>query len=57
LLINGRHWPDARLSPEPTIRLYRNLGDGTFADVTEVAGLNIPMYGMGFAAAYDNFRL
>jgi hypothetical protein len=55
LLINGRHWPHARLSSEPTMRLYRNLGDGTFADMTEVAGLNIPVYGMGFAAAdYDN---
>ncbi len=55
LLINGRHWPHARLSSEPTMRLYRNLGDGTFADMTEAAGLNIPMYGMGFAAAdYDN---
>ncbi len=55
LLLNGRHWPAYRQPPEPTMRLYRNLGDGTFADVTEVAGLNIPLYGMGFAAAdYDN---
>jgi hypothetical protein len=55
LLINGRHWPHARQPPEPTMRLYRNLGDGAFADVTAAAGLNIPLYGMGFAAAdYDN---
>jgi hypothetical protein len=55
LLINGRHWPDDRRSAEPTMRLYRNLGDGTFAEVTEAAGLNVPFYGMGFAAAdYDN---
>jgi enediyne biosynthesis protein E4 len=55
LLINGRHWPHARSSPEPTMRLYRNLGDGAFADVTAAAGLDIPLYGMGFAAAdYDN---
>ncbi|MGH8060337.1 MAG: FG-GAP repeat domain-containing protein, partial [Candidatus Entotheonellia bacterium] len=55
LLLNGRHWPGSRQTPEPTMRLYRNLGDGTFADVTEAAGLNVPMYGMGFAAAdYDN---
>jgi hypothetical protein len=55
LLINGRHWPADRQPPEPTMRLYRNLGDGTFADVTEAAGLNLPLYGMGFAAAdHDN---
>lgn len=55
LLLNGRHWPRSRQLPEPTMRLYRNLGDGTFADVTEAAGLGIPVYGMGFAAAdYDN---
>jgi hypothetical protein len=45
-----------RLRPEPTMRLYRNLGDGTFADVTEAAALNVPLYGMGFAADYDNDR-
>jgi hypothetical protein len=55
LLLNGRHWPHAHQPPEPTMRLYRNLGDGTFADVTTTAGLAIPVYGMGFAAAdYDN---
>jgi tetratricopeptide (TPR) repeat protein len=55
LLVNGRRWPGERQSPEPTMRLYRNLGDGTFAEVTEAAGLNVPFYGMGFAAAdYDN---
>jgi hypothetical protein len=37
------------------MRLYRNLGDGAFVDVTEQAGLNVPLYGMGLAAAdYDN---
>jgi enediyne biosynthesis protein E4 len=55
LLINGRHWPHSRVPPEPTMRLYRNLGTGSFADVTAAAGLDIPLYGMGFAAAdYDN---
>jgi tetratricopeptide (TPR) repeat protein len=55
LLVNGRRWPGERQEPEPTMRLYRNRGDGTFADVTEAAGLNVPLYGMGFAAAdYDN---
>jgi hypothetical protein len=55
LLLNGRHWPLFRQAPEPTMRLYRNLGEGRFADVTEMAGLDMPLYGMGFAAAdYDN---
>jgi enediyne biosynthesis protein E4 len=55
LLVNGRGWPGERQSPEPTMQLYRNLGDGTFTDVTTSAGLNVPLYGMGFAAAdYDN---
>ncbi|HEX9869753.1 MAG TPA: VCBS repeat-containing protein, partial [Candidatus Tectomicrobia bacterium] len=55
LLINGRHWPQSRQPPEPTMRLYRNLGKGAFADMTAAAGLDIPFYGMGFTAAdYDN---
>ena len=37
------------------MRLYRNRGDGTFEDVTQRAGLAIPLYGMGMVAAdYDN---
>ena len=71
LLINGRRWPEEggplnwppsadavageRQEPEPTMRLYRNQGNGTFADVTQRAGLAIPLYGMGLVAAdYDN---
>ena len=55
LLVNGRPWPGERQAPEPTMQLYRNSGDGTFAEVTAAAGLDIPLYGMGFAAAdYDN---
>ncbi len=35
--------------------LYRNRGDGTFADVTRKAGLEVQAYGMGAAAGdYDN---
>ncbi len=41
--------------PGPTMHLYRNRGDGTFEDVTIAAGLAVPIYGMGMAAAdYDN---
>ena len=41
--------------PADTPKLYRNTGDGQFVDVTEAAGLNVPMYGMGITAAdYDN---
>src|SRR5215510_1141046 len=59
LLINGTYWPQHRdtavRQAEPTMRLYRNRGDGTFEDVTQRAGLAIPLYGMGIAAAdYDN---
>jgi hypothetical protein len=35
--------------------LYHNAGNGKFTDVTEKAGLAVPMYGLGVAAAdYDN---
>jgi tetratricopeptide (TPR) repeat protein len=55
LLVNGRRWPEERREPEPTMRLYRNQGDGTFRDVTHQSGLAVPLYGMGMAAAdYDN---
>ncbi|HEV2862181.1 MAG TPA: CRTAC1 family protein [Pyrinomonadaceae bacterium] len=45
--------------PEPGSKtrdaLYRNNGDGTFADVTEAAGINHLMWGMGLASGdYDN---
>ena len=53
LLVNGKSWKDSESSP--TSKLYRNLGNGRFADVTEAANLAIPMYGMGAAIAdYDN---
>jgi tetratricopeptide (TPR) repeat protein len=55
LLVNGRRWPGERQESEPTMRLYRNQGDGTFIDMTQRAGLAIPLYGMGMVAAdYDN---
>jgi hypothetical protein len=56
LLVNSMRWPTA---PQPAKRtvlaLYRNNQNGTFTDVTETAGLAVPLYGMGVAAAdYDN---
>ena len=67
ILVNGRDWegnskakaippvPGKRHQKRQTMALYRNNRDGTFTDVTESAGLAIPLYGMGVAVAdYDN---
>jgi hypothetical protein len=56
LLINSRPWPgDAAEKLLPTMALYRNNGDGTFEDVTEKMGLNVPLFGMGVCVGdYDN---
>ena len=52
-LINGMSWRDRESSP--TSKLYRNVGNDRFVDVTDAAHLAIPMYGMGTAIAdYDN---
>ena len=41
--------------PAPTSKLYRNTGDGTFADVTEAVGLARVGFGLGCAVGdYDN---
>ncbi len=54
LLVNGMDWSGHKRQ-RSTLRLYRNNRDGTFADVTERAGLAVEMYGMGVAVAdYDN---
>jgi hypothetical protein len=54
--VNGASVPGFDKSdPRFWNRLYRNRGDGTFADVTESAGLRGSGYGMGVAIAdYDN---
>lgn len=53
LLANGTSLIPA--GPMDTPKLYRNIGNGQFVDVTETANLNVPMYGMGIVAAdYDN---
>ncbi|MBT8088946.1 MAG: CRTAC1 family protein [Gammaproteobacteria bacterium] len=57
LLINSDFWPDHVDAgvPRPTMKLYANDGSGQFSDVTQAAGLAVPIYGMGVAVAdYDN---
>lgn len=53
LLVNSRDWsPRGRKSLHA---LYRNNGNGTFANVTNGSGLDVEMYGLGVAVAdYDN---
>jgi enediyne biosynthesis protein E4 len=53
---NGAKSPSLRRSgPDDWNRLYRNLGNGRFADVTEHAGVQGDGYMMGAAAAdFDN---
>jgi hypothetical protein len=54
LLVNGSDWPGHKRQGS-TLRLYRNNRNGTFSDVTRVAGLEIEMYGMGVAVGdYNN---
>lgn len=55
LLVNGKDWEGHPTGKRQTLALYRNNRDGSFIDVTEAAGLDIPLYGMGVAVAdYDN---
>jgi hypothetical protein len=58
LLVNGRPWPGfggASSASLPTMKLYRNTGEGTFEDVTAAVGLDVPLYGMGVAVGdFDN---
>jgi hypothetical protein len=52
--MTGGKLPD-KSNPMYWDRLYHNNGDGTFADVTESAGVKGRYYGMGVAAGdYDN---
>jgi len=45
-LVNGRSWAGGG---EARSALYRNLGDGTFADVSQATGADVSLYGMGAA--------
>lgn len=54
LLINGADWPGHKVRRTP-MALYRNNRDGTFSDVTQRAGLDLELYGMGVAVGdFDN---
>jgi len=54
LFVNAMDWPGHKRQ-RSTPRLYRNNRNGTFADVTKSAGLDIEMYGMGVAVGdYNN---
>jgi hypothetical protein len=54
LLINSMDWPGHKRQ-RSTLKLYRNNRNGTFTDVTQAAGLDIELYGMGVAIGdYDN---
>src|SRR5439155_25491045 len=54
LMVDSTSWPGHAGAKSQT-KLYRNKGDGTFADVTAGSGLDVELYGMGAAAAdYDN---
>jgi len=55
LLVNGQDWPGHAKSGATTMKLYHNNHDGTFTDVTQKAGLAVPMFGLGVAVGdYDN---
>src|SRR4051812_36003048 len=54
LLVNGSSWPGQK-GQRSTLRLYHNNRNGTFADVTRAAGLDVEIYGMGVAVGdYNN---
>ena len=55
VLINGEDWPGHSKSGATTLKIYHNNHDDTFTDVTQKAGLAVPMYGLGVAVGdYDN---
>lgn len=51
-LVNSNYWQGHEKSGiKPTQKLYLNLGNGRFKDVTVQAGLNLTLYGMGCSFA------
>ena len=54
-LVNGARLASSTTDAMPVSHLYRNSGDGTFADVTEKAGVGGRGWGQGVCAGdYDN---
>jgi hypothetical protein len=54
LLVNSMDWPVHKRT-RSALKLYKNNRNGTFSDVTRVAGLDIELYGMGVAVGdYNN---
>ncbi|HEX2645294.1 MAG TPA: CRTAC1 family protein [Thermoanaerobaculia bacterium] len=52
-LVNSRDWKSKGRKSLPA--LYRNKGDGSFADATKGSGLDVQLYGLGVAVGdYDN---
>ncbi|MEX2399141.1 MAG: CRTAC1 family protein [Rhodothermales bacterium] len=56
LLVGGGSLPSRPVEDVPAVSLFRNVGYGTFRDVTRESGLSdVRAYGMGIAVAdYDN---
>lgn len=51
--VDSGGWPGSNVPAKHA--LYRNLGDGTFEDVTRAMGLEVSCYGMGVAVGdFDN---
>ena len=54
LLVNSMDWPGHKRA-RSALKLYKNNRNGTFADVTRAAGLDLELYGMGVAVGdYNN---
>jgi enediyne biosynthesis protein E4 len=55
LFVNGGSFADESIAASARHGLYRNNGDGTFANVTSSAGIGVSGFGVGGCAAdYDN---
>ena len=53
-LAQGCRWPADKTKSEFLDRMFRNLGNGTFEDVTQKAGLREPLFSQGMTAGDFN---